>query len=419
MIGNQNITFALMSFKRNPMRTALTALGIVISIASVIIVISAAQGVKGFLIGQIEQFGSNLIQVEVRVPSSGSINSGESQQAMAFGTVVTTLTLDDMRSIRKLPNIAANYAGQMSQVVATSPTAKKTVNLFGVTASVTSVDEQGVIDNGRMFTEEEDAAQARVVILGSEVAHDLFGDQDPVGQVVKLKNKNFSVIGTFAPRGAALFFNFDAMAYVPIQTLQKQVMGIDHVTFITNKYKDRSKAAETAVDIEALLSDRHDIDYDDPDKYDFVVQTMDDLSNTLDTVIGGFTILLVALAAISLIVGGVGIMNIMYVSVLERTFEIGLRKAVGATRRQILRQFLMEAVLVTCFGGIAGILLGVAISYLIAVVAGVLGFAWRFAVPAYSIALSVCFSVACGLAFGLYPARRAAELDPIEALRHE
>lgn len=414
-----SITLALASFRRRLTRTALTALGIVIAIAAVIIVISTAQGVKGFLLGQFEQFGSNLIQVETRVPNTGSINSGQSQQAMAFGTVITTLTLDDMKAIRRLPNIAGNYAGQMAQVVATSPIAKKTVNLFGVTASVTKVDEQGKIDRGRMFTQEEDEAQARVVILGADVAHDLFGNAEPVGQVVKLKNKNFAVIGTFARRGAALFFNFDGVIYVPMQTLQKQVLGIDYVTFITNKYVDKSRAPQTAADIEALLAARHNIDYDKPDKFDFVVQTMDDVASTLDTVIGGFTLLLIALAAISLIVGGVGIMNIMYVSVLERTFEIGLRKAVGATRQQILRQFLAEAVLVTCLGGVAGIIVGIAVSYLISFMAGVLGFAWAFVVPAYGVLLSVGFSVACGLVFGLYPARRAADLDPIEALRQE
>lgn len=401
------------------MRTILTALGIVISIASVIIVISAAQGVKGFLIGQFEQFGSNLIQVETRVPNTGNINSGESQQAMAFGTVVTTLTLDDMKAIRRLPNILANYAGQMGQAIATSPTAKKTINIFGVTPSVTDVDEQGIIENGRMFTDEEDASLARVAVLGSEVAHDLFGDQDPVGQVIKLKNKNFSVIGVFEKRGAALFFNFDTVVYLPIQTLQKQIMGIDHVTFITNKYKNKELAPVTAVDIEELLRDRHNIDRADPDKDDFVVQTMDDVASTLDTIIGGFTILLVALAAISLVVGGVGIMNIMYVSVLERTFEIGLRKAVGATRRQILRQFLTEAVLVTCLGGVVGIIFGVSVSYLISLTAGAIGFAWRFVIPLYSVVMAVGFSVACGLVFGLYPARQAANLDPIEALRRE
>ncbi|MDP3986457.1 MAG: ABC transporter permease [Candidatus Veblenbacteria bacterium] len=415
----RNINLAFTSFRRNILRTMLTGLGIVISIASVIIVISSAQGVKGFLIGQFESFGSNLIQTEPRVPHTGSVNSGESQEAMALGTVITTLKLSDMEAIRSLPNIETTYAAHIGQVVATSPYDKKTVMLYGVSGTFLDIDTGSIAEGGRFFTEEEDASLARVAVLGAGVAEDLYGDQNPVGQVIKLKNKNFTIIGIFEPRGAVLFFNLDDMVYVPVQTLQKQVLGIDYVSAITSKYQDKARVPATVVNIEELLRDRHNIDRDDPEKEDFVVQTMDDVAGTLDNIIGGFTILLVALAAISLIVGGVGIMNIMYVSVLERTFEIGLRKAVGATRKQILRQFLLEAVLVTMFGGFTGIVIGVGVAYLISVVAGVLGFAWKFVVPLYSVALAVGFSVACGLVFGLYPARRAAELDPIEALRRE
>lgn len=413
-----NITLAFTSFRRNPLRTMLTGLGIVISIASVIVVISSAQGVKGFLIGQFEQFGSNFIQTEPRVPNTGSINSGESQEAMALGTVITTLTIDDAMAIRRLPNIITNYAAVIGQAVATSALDKKTVMLYGVSGTFLDID-RGKMDQGRFFTEEEDASMTRVAVLGSGVAEKLYGDQSPVGQVIKLKNKNFTVIGTFEPRGAILGFSFDDMVYLPVQTLQKQILGVDYVQAITSTYRDKSKLQITKADIEDLLRSRHNIDREDPDKDDFIVSTMDEVTDILDTVIGGFTILLVALAAISLIVGGVGIMNIMYVSVLERTFEIGLRKAVGATRKQVLRQFLMEAVLVTMLGGITGIVIGVSVSYLISVAAGVLGFAWKFVVPAYSVILSVGFSVLCGLVFGLYPARRAADLDPIEALRKE
>jgi len=320
--------------------------------------------------------------------------------------------------VRRLPNIKTTYAAQIGQAVATSEYDKKTVMIYGVSGTFLDIDT-GKIDRGRFFTEEEDASLARVAVLGSNVAQDLYGDQNPVGQTIKIKNRNFTIIGTFSPRGAILFFNYDDIVFMPVQTLQKQVLGINHVSAITSSYIDKSKVKTTAADIEELLRDRHNIDRANPDKDDFIVQTMDDVASTLDTIIGGFTILLVALAAISLVVGGVGIMNIMFVSVLERTFEIGLRKAVGATRKQVLRQFLSEAVMVTLFGGIIGIIIGVSVSYLISFIADILGFAWKFVIPAYSVVLAVGFSVACGLIFGLYPARRAAELDPIEALRHE
>lgn len=412
------IKLAFKSFRRNMLRTLLTGLGIVISIASVIIVISAAQGVKGFIIGQFDQFGSNLIQTEPKLPSTNA-KSGESQEAMALGTVVTTLTIDDMKAIRKLPNIKTNYAGQMAQAIAISDTNKKNVNIMGATAGVFEMDTGKIASGGRQFTEEEDNSMARVVILGAEVAKDLFGDQDPVGQKIKLKQKSFEVIGVYEPRGSSMFFNFDIFAYVPLQTLQKQILGIDYVSFVSSQYIDKAKLATTVDDIEQLLKARHNIDSDNPDKYDFFVQSTDDVADILDTIIGGFTILLVALAGISLIVGGVGIMNIMYVTVLERTFEIGLRKAVGARRQEIMRQFLSEAIVVTMMGGIVGIIVGVAVSYSISVVAGLIGFKWAFVVPLYSVILATGFSAACGLIFGLYPARKAADLDPIEALRKE
>ncbi|MFA4818503.1 MAG: ABC transporter permease [Patescibacteria group bacterium] len=412
------IKLSFVSFRRNLTRTMLTGLGIVISIASVIIVISAAQGVKGLIIGQFDAFGSNLLQTETRVPSTGKPSSAQSHQAQALGTVITTLTLDDMTAIRRLPNIVTNYAGQISQAVATSPTAKKTVMVYGVSPTYLDIDT-GQIAGGRFFTAAEDNSLARVVALGSEVATDLFGNVDPIGQVIKLKNKNYEVIGTFESRGASLFFNFDTVVYIPIQTLQKQLLGVDYISAITSQYRDQAQLAATIASVEDLLRARHQLDSNEPDQDDFMVQSNQDVTNTLDTIIGGLTVLLVALALISLVVGGVGIMNIMYVSVLERTFEIGLRKAVGARSKEILRQFLTEAVLVTIMGGIVGVTGGVLVSYLISVVAFSQGFNWVFAVPLYSIFLATGISFVCGLVFGLYPARQAANLDPIEALRKE
>lgn len=399
------------------MRTMLTGLGIVISIAAVIVVISAAQGVKGFIVGQFETYGTNILNVETKIPETAK-NSSESANAQALGTVVTTLTIDDMEALRKLPNIKNNYAGQMGQAVASSLTDKKTITLFGVSPSYLEIDTSKIAV-GRFFSKEDDDSLARVVVLGSNVASELFGDVNPIGQDIKIKQKNFEVIGVFESKGAVMFVNYDDFVYMPIRTLQKQVLGINHVSFILNQYYDDTKLPQTVAAVEDLMRDRHNIDDSDINKDDFQVQSNDDFMSILDTVIGGFTILLIILAAISLVVGGVGIMNIMYVSVLERTFEIGLRKAIGARPKQILLQFLTEAVLITTLGGITGILSGVGVSYLISLVAAWQGFAWDFVVPLYSVVLATSFAVACGLIFGLYPAKQAAALDPIEALRKE
>ncbi len=409
-------TLAYDNFKRHRARSLLTGLGIVIGIAAVIIVISAGQGVKGFLVAQLESFGSNLLQIETKIPSMGS--QSDEAQARGFGQVVTTLTLDDMMAIRKHPNIVNNYAGQVGQEVVQGPGTKKTVSLFGSTATVQDIDTARV-EKGRFFTDEEDQSLARVAVLGSKVANDLFGNTEPVGQFVKIDQKSFKVIGVMAPRGAALFFDYDVYVYLPIRTMQKQLLGIDYVSFISNQYRDNTKLKSTIDDLTYLLRERHNIPLDEPDKDDFVISSNEDVMAIFDTIIGGFTLLLVALAAISLIVGGVGIMNIMYVSVLERTFEIGLRKAVGAKRREILRQFLAEAIFTTGLGGITGIIVGAAIAYLISLAAGFLGFAWTFSVPIYSVVLAVGFSVGTGLVFGIYPARQAADLNPIDALRRE
>ncbi len=412
------IKTALRQFRRNLSRSLLTGLGIVIGIAAVIIVISAGQGMRGFILAQFNSFGTNILQVETRVPSTGSIESGQSQIAQTTGTVITTLTLDDMMAIRKAPNIRTNYAGLFGQEVILAPNGnKKTANIMGASATVLEIDTSKV-SNGRFYTEEDDSGLNRVVVLGSTIARDLFGDGDPVGQRIKIKQRNFEVIGVMETRGF-VFLDYDSFVYMPVRTLQKQVLGVDYVNFILSQYEDKDKIDGTKADIEALMRERHNIDPQDHDKDDFVVSTSEDIEGVLDTVLGGLTLLLIALAVISLIVGGVGIMNIMFVSVLERTFEIGLRKALGARRKQILRQFLTEAVIITCLGGVSGIIIGVVISLLISFGAASQGFVWPFVVPLYGIVLAVGFSTICGLVFGLYPARRAANLDPIEALRYE
>lgn len=411
------VTFrsAIQSLKRNKARTALTIFGITIGIGVVIIVLSAGQGVKGLILSEVDSFGSNWINVEIKVPSTDQV-SQENASAQARGVTITTLTLDDKESITDLENIDISYGGLTSQAVVSYANEKKQPMIFGVTSEFIDID-QGEVEIGRFYTEEEDAAAAAVIVLGYGVAESLFGNDNPVGQKVGVNSKNFTVIGVMEERGATGFFNFDEIVFIPTETLQRRIMGVDHIQFIIAQTIDNSIAAATSEEIRWLVRDAHGIDT--PDDDDFAVTTQEESIELISTIFFGITALLVILAAISLVVGGVGIMNVMYVSVIERTFEIGLRKSVGAREHEIERQFLLEAVLLTLIGGVVGIVGGIFISFIIAVLAQSQGLAWEFVISIPSIILGTVFSIIVGLVFGFFPARRAARMDPITALRNE
>ena len=408
--------FAIKTIRTHMMRTTLALLGVVIGVFAVVVVTSLGEGVKGFIMGQVESFGTNLIQVEVKIPNTGTMSS-ENASARAQGTQITTLTVKDGEAIRKLPNVRALYTGTIGQERASYGSLAKRIFLFGTGADVASVDENAKLEDGRFFTAEEDANLARVVVLGSETKETFFGEGDAVGESITLKGEKYRVIGVLAPRGTAAFFNLDAFTYVPVQTLQKKILGVDSVQFISIKLSDASREGETVADIIALLRKRHDID--NPNKDDFSVTSTKEAQKTLDDVLGSITILLLALTSISLLVGGVGIMNVMYVSVSERTSEIGLRKAVGATSSGILRQFLFEALIITFIGGLIGIGLGMALSWGLSFLFEYLGFGLVLHFSMTSFLLGASFAMVVGLVFGIAPAYRASKLSPMEALRKE
>lgn len=419
LLGMNKFSSVLLSWRqlgRNKLRSALTIFGITIGIAVVIIVLSAGNGVKGLILGEVAAFGDNWINVEVKVPSTGKA-SAENAQSQARGVTITTLTLGDAEAIATLDNVETFYAGVTTQAVFSYQNEKKQPMIFAVTEEFISIDAGSEIASGRFYSKDEGQSLAQVVVLGSDLKETLFGNAEAVGSTIKVDGRSFRVIGVMKERGSTGFFNWDEVAFLPLQTAQKKLMGIDHILFLIAKIHDSTIAETTAEEIRWLMRERHDIT--DPDKDDFAVTTQQESIELIDTVFFGIQTLLVVLAGISLIVGGVGIMNVMYVSVVERTFEIGLRKSVGATQKQIQNQFLIEAVVLTCIGGVIGIVAGIGISFIVSIVARQYGFNWDFIVSFPSIVIGTTFSIAVGLGFGFFPAKKAALLDPIDALRQE
>lgn len=410
------ILFALKTIESHKARTALALLGVVIGVFSVVVVTSLGEGVKNFVLGQVESFGTDLIQVEVKVPNTGTMSS-DNASSRGQGTQITTLLPKDRDAILKLPNVEEAYAGTIGQERATFGSVGKRILLFGTSASAPRVDTNIDVIAGRFFTPEEDREAARVVVLGSEVKETFFGQSDALGEIITIKGEKYRVVGVLAPRGSAAFFNLDAMAYVPVETLLSKILGIHYVQMISVKMRDGFRDQETVADIVALLRKRHDID--DPIKDDFSVTSTKEAQETLGDILGAMTILLLALTSISLVVGGVGIMNVMYVSVSERTSEIGLRKALGAKSGSILTQFFIEALLITGLGGALGILLGVITVFLVTFLFASLGYTLELTFTVKSFALGAGFSMLVGLLFGLAPALRASRLTPMDALRKE
>jgi len=406
---------ALVSLRSQKTRSILTILGISIGIAIVITIMSAGRGLDKYLVSQMEVFGSDTIWTEVKVPSTKK-TSTENASGQATGITITTLKNKDIDSIRKLNNVSAAYGWLMGQETVSYQSESRRMMLIGQGYQMPQV-EKFEIDKGRFFTKDEEDSSAAVVVLGSTAKDKLFGDDDPIGKTIYIKHKPFKVIGVAKEKGSAFFMDMDDIITLPTITLQKRVIGNDYVSAIVAKAIDLNKLDSVVKEIEYTIRENHNIT--DPDKDDFAVSTMEEAREMLGTVVSGVTFLLVALVCISLVVGGVGIMNIMYVSVIERTFEIGLRKSLGAKNKDISRQFLLEAVILTLTGGLVGIIIGAFLSFVVYLSANYYELTWVYSIPISAIILSVLFSAAVGLFFGLYPARKAADLNPIDALKKE
>lgn len=398
---------SLITFKANKVRTGLAALGVVIGIASVIALLSLGKASQRLIESQIESLGSNLLLI-----SPGRISRGGIRGMMGGAT---TLTYEDAKAISefsKIINIKAvspEYS-RNAQVAA----GKNNTNtlIYGVTPAFFPIRKID-LDKGNLISQKDVETMARVAVLGPQVVADLFGEgADPIGETIRINRIAFKIIGITKTKGGAGLFNQDDRVYIPLTTAQKLVFGVDYLNSISIEVASKEVMEETRDQIGWFLLERHRLS--DPTAADFQIMSQEDILNTAAQVTQTFTYLLAGIAAISLLVGGIGIMNIMLVTVTERTREIGLRKALGATKKIITTQFLTEAVMITFSGGLLGVILGILIFTGLSKLMNL-----PFIISPSAIVLAFGVSTAVGILFGWYPAQKAAKLEPIEALRYE
>ena len=409
---------SLIALKANKLRTVFSIVGIVIGVSAVVIILSIGQGLKGLVTSEIEAFGSNIISVAVKIPGTNPIGSVIST---VQGINITTMKTSDLKALKdknNFPYIVGASGQAIGQEWATYENEEKRTLLYGCTADFPLIMKTAEIDKGRFFSEREDEGLAKVVIIGQGLAEDLFKNEDPISKNIKIKGQNFKVIGVLKPMGGISFgVDMNSMAFLPLETTLKEILGIDYLTEIQLVLEDSSYFSRANEDISRLMRKRHNIQ--DPEKDDFQITTMAEVLDQINQISVILNILLGFLAAISLLVGGIGIMNIMLVSVSERTHEIGLRKALGANSKNILSQFLIESLVITLLGGIIGITIGVANSLLVAAVIKTQGLNWPLTISWLAVFSAFAISTLIGLVFGVYPARQAAAKSPMEALRYE
>ncbi|MFZ1075100.1 MAG: ABC transporter permease [Minisyncoccia bacterium] len=408
---------ATRSLTHGKMRSILTMLGVVIGIASVIILMSIGQSAQNLILGQVQSVGSNLIVIVPGAPSGGGLSAPASSQ----GIIIASLKQQDVDSLSRDPTIDYAVPEVRGQADVVYGNTTKTVSYTGSTADFYVVSNLAKVSTGQTFTKGDVDSANHVVVIGPDLAKTLFGPNvDPINKLIRLKNESFRVVGVLAKGGTGAFgVDIGNIVVMPITVAQKQLLGITYFNVIVVQANANYDINFVKSRISFILQNSHGIT--DPTKDDFTIQTQADILSILGTITSVLTMFLAAIASISLVVGGIGIMNIMLVSVTERTREIGLRKAVGATDNDILQQFLIESVLLTFSGGVIGIAFGalvVGAAYL-----GINAFnpslGWTFAFPISSVILGLGVSGLAGIVFGIYPARKAGKKNPIDALRYE
>lgn len=403
----ETLTEAIHTLTVNKLRTTLASLGIIIGIGSVIALISLGQASQQSIQAQIQSLGANLLTVQ-----PGGQNQGGVRGAAGGGT---TLTIEDAGAIKTSPqvNTILTVSPEFSRRIQVTTGANNTnTQVVGITPDYSTVHKVTVA-SGNFISDRDNSGMSKVAVIGPQVETDLFGGgTSGIGQQIRIGTQTFTIIGITQSKGGTGFQNQDDIIYIPLSTAQKELFGVNYLSSISLEAKNADVMVDAQNQVGYLLLARHKLK--DPTQADFFIFNQQDILNTVNQTTSTFTTLLAGVAAISLLVGGIGIMNIMLVTVTERTREIGLRKALGAKKKVIITQFLVESIILTFAGGIIGVGVGILTSYLISYFTGSL-----FVVFPESILLAFAVSAGIGILFGWYPAQRAANLQPIEALRYE
>jgi putative ABC transport system permease protein len=398
------------------LRSFLTMLGIIIGVGSVILIMAIGQSAQELILDQVKGIGTNLIGV---IP--GASSSENSPPPAVMGISITTLTYDDLEALRNSRNVpeVIDGAGYVlgSDAVSYNGT-EKSLSFNGTTASYINV-ETAEMEKGRFFTKEEETNLSKLAVIGSKMAEDFFGSDDPLGKTIKIKEQNFNVIGVFKKRGSSSFgiFSQDDSVFVPLKTGQKILLGINYLSFARLKVKSPELIPSAIANTKTTLRERHNIK--DPSRDDFSVRDQASALEMITNITNILRYFLLAIGTVSLIVGGVGIMNVMLIAVNQRVREVGLRKAVGARNSEIISQFLIESATISSLGGIIGIIIGIFLAFLASVIIQALNYYWPLIISPASVFVAFGISVLIGILFGIYPARKASQISPMDALRYE